>query len=67
MLREKAYKIVQQCAMEVWQSGKSFKALLLQQPEITSTLSPKEIENCFDLQIHLRNVDKIFERVGIVA
>ena len=67
MSREKAYKIVQQCAMEVWQSGKSFKALLLQQSEITSTLSPQEIEDCFDLQIHLRNVDKIFERVGIVA
>lgn len=66
MLREKAYQLVQQCAMEVWKSGKSFKELLLQQPEIMAVISPLEIEDCFDLQIHLRNVDKIFERVRIV-
>lgn len=65
MLREKAYQLVQQCAMEVWKSKKSFKQLLLQQPEILDILSEKEIENCFSLDIHLRNVDKIFQRVGI--
>ena len=67
MLREKAYQLVQQCAMEVWKTKKSFKELLLQQPEITNILSHKEIEDCFDLKIHLRNVDRLFERVGIVG
>lgn len=66
MLREKAYKIVQQCSMEVWKTRRPFKELLLQHSEIMKVLSPEEIENCFDLTIHLRNVDKIFERVGIV-
>jgi len=65
MSREKAYRLVQQSAMEVWKTGKQFKELLLEQTEITNVLSPQEIEDCFDLQIHLRNVDKIFERVGI--
>jgi len=64
--REKAYKIVQQCSLEVWKTKRPFKALLLQQFEIMTVLSAQEIEDCFDLKIHLRNVDKIFERVGIV-
>lgn len=67
MLRETAYRLVQQSAMEVWQSGKEFKQLLLMQPEIAQVLTPAEIDDCFDLKTHLRNIDKIFERVGIVA
>ncbi|MDZ7263725.1 MAG: adenylosuccinate lyase [candidate division KSB1 bacterium] len=67
MAREIAYRLVQQSAMEVWQSNHDFKQLLLAQPEIMEVLTPAEIENCFDLKTHLRNVDKIFERVGIVA
>lgn len=67
MSRETAYRLVQQSAMEVWQSGKEFKQLLLMQPEITQILTPAEIDDCFDLKTHLRNIDKIFERVGIVA
>jgi len=65
MLREQAYQIVQQCAMQVWQSDQSFKEVLLQQPDIGKILSAREIEDCFDLNIHLRNVDKIFNRVAI--
>ncbi len=66
MLREKAYRLVQDCAMEVWKTKKPFKEMLLQRAEITDLLSLKEIEDCFDLKIHLKNVDKIFERVGIM-
>ncbi len=65
LLREKAYRLVQDCAMEVWKTKKPFKELLLQQAEIMALLSSKEIEDCFDIKIHLRNVDKIFKRVGI--
>jgi len=65
MLREQAYRLVQQCAMEVWKTGKPFKQLLQQQSEILQVLSLQEIEDCFDLKIHLRNIDKIFNRVGI--
>ena len=67
MLREKAYRLVQQIAMEVWKTRKPFKELILQQNDIMDVLSPKEIEDCFDLKIHLRNVDKIFERVGLTT
>jgi len=67
MLREKAYRLVQQIAMEVWKTRKPFKELIIQQNDIMDVLSPKEIEDCFDLKIHLRNVDKIFERVGLTT
>jgi len=65
MLREKAYELVQQCAMEAWKTREPLKQLLLQQSEIAEMLTPQEIEDCFDLKIHLRNVDKIFKRAGI--
>ncbi len=65
MLREEAYKIVQNCAMEVWKTGKSFKKLIFEQREITDRLTVQEVENCFNIHDHLRNVGKIFERAGI--
>ncbi|NOZ62057.1 MAG: adenylosuccinate lyase [Calditrichaeota bacterium] len=65
LLREKAYQLVQKCALECWQTGKSFKKSLMNEPEITQALKPEEIENIFDYQYHLRNVDKIFEKAGI--
>jgi adenylosuccinate lyase len=65
MLREEAYKIVQNCAMEVWKTGKSFKQLIFEQREITDRLTVQEVEHCFNINDHLRNVGKIFERVGI--
>ncbi|OQX86421.1 adenylosuccinate lyase [candidate division KSB1 bacterium 4484_87] len=65
LLREKAYQLVQDRAMECWRIGKPFKELLLEDPEITKILQPKEIEKIFDYQYHLRNVEKIFEKAGI--
>ncbi|MCU0643341.1 MAG: adenylosuccinate lyase, partial [bacterium] len=65
MLREEAYTIVQNCAMEVWKTGKSFKKIIFEQREITDRLTVQEIDNCFNINDHLRNVGKIFERAGI--
>jgi adenylosuccinate lyase len=65
ILREEAYKIVQNCAMEVWKTGKPFKQLIFEQREITDRLTVQEVENCFNINDHLRNVGKIFERAGI--
>jgi adenylosuccinate lyase len=63
--RETAYRLVQTCAMESWQTKKDFKQLLLKNKEIKEFLSDREISDMFDLKVQLRNVDKIFERVGI--
>lgn len=61
--RENAYEMVQQNAMESWGKGVSFMELLLKDAEITKHLSPAEIENIFDLNYYLRNIDFIFNRV----
>jgi len=67
MLRETAYKLVQKCAMQSWQSNQSFKTLLLKEKEITDQLSKQEIANLFDLKKHLRNIEQIFIRAGLVS
>lgn len=65
MRREDAYRIVQATAMETWQTGKDFKELLLHNDEVRSVLSSEEIEGLFDVQHAIRNVDYIFDRVGL--
>ena len=63
--REEAYRMVQRHAMKAWESHEPFKPLLLVDPEICRHLSPAEVENCFDLDYHLRHLDDIFARVGL--
>jgi adenylosuccinate lyase len=65
MKREDAYRIVQSAAMDVWRNGKDFKQLLLASNEVTNVLSKQEIEELFDLNKSIRNVDYIFQRVGL--
>lgn len=64
--REKAYDIIQPLSMESWTQNKDFKTLLLENKEVTKYLNNEEIEDGFSLQYHLRNVDVIFKRVGIL-
>lgn len=61
--KEEAYQIVQGNAMKAWKGGKDFKNLILKDERARKYLSQKEIEECFDLNFYLRNVDYIFKRV----
>jgi len=61
--RQQAYVMVQKNAMKVWEQGKEFKGLILEDPHIGKYLSKDEIEEIFDLTYHLKNVDEIFHRV----
>jgi len=65
MRREEAYRAVQAAAMEVWQTGKEFKQLLTERPEIKAAIKDGELDELFDLQKSIRNVDYIFKRVGL--
>jgi len=66
MTREEGYALVQRNAMKVWEEGKAFKEVLLEDKEFTKHFSSEEIEKAFDYNYHLRNVDKIFTRLGLV-
>jgi adenylosuccinate lyase len=61
--RQKAYVMVQRNAMKVWESGKDFKGLIMEDEDICRILSKREIEEMFDVNYHLTHVDDIFERV----
>ncbi|MDH4070305.1 MAG: adenylosuccinate lyase [Ignavibacteria bacterium] len=63
--REDAYRIVQSTAMEVWNSGQSFLSLLKQNKDVTAKVNTGELEAMFDPAKSLRNVDYIFQRVGL--
>jgi adenylosuccinate lyase len=65
MKREEAYRIVQSTAMRVWQSSGGFKEALQTNPEISRTLPSRELDDLFDLNKSIRNVDYIFQRVGL--
>ena len=61
--RQEAYVMVQRNAMKVWETGKEFKQLLLEDQEIGKHLSREEIEELFSMEYHLKHVDEIFGRV----
>jgi len=64
--REDAYEIVQKNAMQVWKEKKDFKELLKQDNIITNKLSNDEIDDLFDLEKILININKIYKRIGII-
>src|SRR5699024_12712333 len=65
MVREKAYDIVQPKAMKAWEEGIHFRTLIEADETITNLLSQEQIADCFDYTYHLKNVDAIFERMGL--
>lgn len=65
MSREAAYDTVQPLAMEAWETQSHFKPLVQGNETISSKLTAAEIEDCFDYNYHIQQVDAIFERVGL--
>jgi adenylosuccinate lyase len=63
--RQEAYDLVQRCAMKTWREGSDFKENLLQDKEVPRYLSRKDLDKIFDLDYYLRNVEKIFRKVGL--
>ena len=63
--REKAYDLVQRCAMEAWESKSSFKELLAAEEDINKRLSREVLESCFDPAFYLKQVNYIYKRLGI--
>ena len=61
--REESYSMVQRNSMKVWNEEGSFYDLIKADKEIASILSDEEIEDIFDLNYHLKEVETIFKRV----
>lgn len=65
MTREGAYDLVQPKTAHAWDHQTAFRPLLEADEKITSILSKEELDDAFDYNYHLKNVDIIFDRVGL--
>jgi len=65
LTREEAYDRVQPLAMQAWEEERPFHEIVAAADEITAVLTQEDIEDAFDPSYHIRNVDRIFNRVGL--
>ncbi|MBI1388998.1 MAG: adenylosuccinate lyase [bacterium] len=65
LTREDAYKLVQSASMAVWDTDSMLIDELKRNEEVRKALSEAEIDECFKLDDVLKNVDFIFNRIGL--
>lgn len=66
MSREDAYRVVQSCAHEAWNNPDgNFQVLIAEHPEVSDRLSDAQLQECFNPQHHLQNLEKIYARLNI--
>jgi adenylosuccinate lyase len=63
--REAAYDLVQPLAMRAWDEERPFQQIVKESGALDEHLSEDAIDDVFDPSYHIRNVDLIFERVGL--
>lgn len=64
--REEAYRRVQTASMQVWADiNSSLKQKALTETEFTELLSPTDVEEVFDIKYYVRNIDSIYQRLGL--
>jgi adenylosuccinate lyase len=62
MLRDEAYRIVQSCAMQAWETRTSFRALLAE-----AGIDKDVLDDAFDLTRSLRNIDRTFDALKEIS
>lgn len=63
--RPQAYDLVQRCAMKTWRENSGFRENLLADADVSRYLTPKDMDTLFDLRYYLRNIGRIFGRLGL--
>ena len=63
MLREQAYKVVQEEAMKAWREEGDFRGAIESHPEVRKYLKDSQLGDAFSVDRQLRNVHAIFDRV----
>jgi adenylosuccinate lyase len=61
--REDSYKLVQQAAMETWETGTPLEETVRARDGITSRIDENALRAVFTLDMFVKNVDTIFERL----
>lgn len=65
--REAAYDLVQPKTAQAWDEQTAFRPLLETDARITDVLTAADLDDAFDYHYHLKEVDHIFDRVGLTA
>jgi len=63
--RQKAYDLVQRCAMRSWKEGSDFKENLLADKGVLRYFKREDLDKIFNLDYYLRHINKIYRRVGL--
>ncbi|MDR3240737.1 MAG: adenylosuccinate lyase [Lactobacillaceae bacterium] len=64
--REQAYDAVQPLTAKSWDNQLQFRDLVDADATITGVLTKAQIDDAFDYHWHLRHVDDVFKRVGLI-
>lgn len=65
LVREEAYDLVQPIAMEAYNNNLDYEELLKKNAKVSHYLTNNELEDCFTLDYYYKNVDYIYNKVGI--
>ena len=65
IMREEAYKLVQRNALDAFNNNGDFKKNLLNDCDVVSKLSIEEIDDCFNLEDYLQNIEQIYKRFDV--
>ena len=63
--REEAYALVQRNAMKTWETSTPLRETLAADADVNALLSTQELEDLFSEGRMLKNVDAIFNRIGL--
>lgn len=64
-VREQAYDTVQPVAMQTLMEGGEMQDNLKKNEVVMQNLTAEEVDNCFTLEYYMKNVDYIFNQLGI--
>lgn len=65
-MREEAYRWVQQGAFKAWEEGRDFREVIQENERVMEYLEQEEINALFDWNYHLKHIDDVFRRLGLL-
>jgi adenylosuccinate lyase len=65
--RGDAYRIVQRSAMRAWDESRDFRELVRADPEVTAQLDGAALDDVFDVEATVANIDSVFDRLHALA
>jgi adenylosuccinate lyase len=63
LTREDAYRLVQRCAMKVWEQGADFFTEIIADADIMEHIDEAAVRDALDPSVQVRHVDTVFARV----